>query len=66
MATKTYKTVLGDTKYNTATDPPCRGLLAKASQPAQIGQWQKGIIELVGGNHTTASLVYPKPAWPKS
>ena len=66
MAVKTYKTVLGDTRYNTVNDPPSRGLMSKDSQPAQIGQWQNGVIELVGGNVTTSDLIYPKPAWPKS
>jgi branched-chain amino acid transport system substrate-binding protein len=57
MATSHFKTVLGDTWYT-------NGLLAKEAHPAEIGQWQKGTMELVGGNQTTADLIYPKPAWP--
>jgi ABC-type branched-subunit amino acid transport system substrate-binding protein len=57
MATSHFKTVLGDTWYT-------NGLLAKEAHPAEIGQWQNGTMELVGGNQTTADLIYPKPAWP--
>ena len=57
MATSHFNTVLGDTWYE-------NGLMAKESHPAEIGQWQNGVIELVGGNKTTADLIYPKPAWP--
>jgi branched-chain amino acid transport system substrate-binding protein len=57
MATSHFQTVLGDTYYT-------NGLMAKESHPGEVGQWQNGKIEIVGGNKTTASLVYPKPAWP--
>lgn len=58
MATSHFNTILGDTYYT-------NGLMAKESHPAEIGQWQNGLMELVGGNKTTAPLIYPKPAWPK-
>ncbi len=57
MATSHFNTVLGDTYYT-------GGLMAKESHPGEVGQWQNGKVEVVGGNHTTADLVYPKPAWP--
>ncbi|MBN1366299.1 MAG: amino acid ABC transporter substrate-binding protein [Dehalococcoidales bacterium] len=57
MATSHFQTVLGDTWYE-------NGLMAKESHPGEIGQWQNGVIEIVGGNQTTADLVYPKPPWP--
>ncbi len=57
MATARFNTVLGETYFT-------KGLMAKESHPGEVGQWQKGIVEIVGGNKTTASLIYPKPAWP--
>jgi branched-chain amino acid transport system substrate-binding protein len=57
MANSHFQTVLGDTFYT-------NGLMDKESHPAEIGQWQNGKIELVGGNQTTADLIYPKPPWP--
>jgi branched-chain amino acid transport system substrate-binding protein len=57
MATSHFQTILGDTYYT-------NGLMAKESHPAEVGQWQNGKIELVGGNKTTSQLIYPKPAWP--
>ena len=57
MATSHFQTILGDTWYE-------NGLMAKESHPGEIGQWQNGSIEIVGGNHTTADLIYPKPPWP--
>ncbi len=42
------------------------GLLPEASYLGQIGQWQKGIFEVVDlGKNNTAPFVYPKPPWPK-
>jgi ABC-type branched-subunit amino acid transport system substrate-binding protein len=45
------------------------GLLAKECHPGEIGQWINGKMEIVGAGDwpagkTTASYVYPKPAWP--
>ncbi len=57
MATSHFQTVLGDTFYT-------NGLLDKSAHPAELGQWQNGVIELTGGNQTTAQLIYPKPPWP--
>jgi ABC-type branched-subunit amino acid transport system substrate-binding protein len=57
MATEHFQTVLGDTYF-------VNGLMAKESHPGEVGQWQNGIVEIVGGNKVTAPLIYPKPAWP--
>jgi branched-chain amino acid transport system substrate-binding protein len=57
MATSHFNTILGDTYFT-------NGLMAKESHPGEVGQWQNGIVEVVGGIHTTADLIYPKPAWP--
>jgi ABC-type branched-subunit amino acid transport system substrate-binding protein len=45
------------------------GLMAKESHHGEIGQWQNGIVEVVGGGDwpatiLTSDFVYPKPAWP--
>jgi len=77
MQTNSFNTILSPTtRYTTIDDEksgnaPCRGLLDKAAQPAEIGQWQKQAdgtlkIELIAGNRTTAQALYPKPAWPAS
>jgi branched-chain amino acid transport system substrate-binding protein len=57
MATTHFNTVLGDTYFS-------NGLMAKESHPGEVGQWQNGIVEIVGGNKVTAPLIYPKPNWP--
>jgi branched-chain amino acid transport system substrate-binding protein len=62
MATETFNTILGPTSFK-------GGLMAKESHTGEIGQWQKGICEIVGGGKwpatkITAPFVYPKPAWP--
>jgi branched-chain amino acid transport system substrate-binding protein len=62
MATETFNTMLGPTSYK-------GGLMAKESHNGEIGQWQKGVFEIVGGGKwpatkITAPFVYPKPAWP--
>jgi len=62
LATDKYQTVLGTTWFTTFGGGG--GLLAKECHPGEIGQWQNGIDEIVGGNIPTASFVYPKPAWP--
>jgi ABC-type branched-subunit amino acid transport system substrate-binding protein len=54
MATSHFQTVLGDTFF---TD----GLMAKESHPGEVGQWQNEVVEIIGGNKTTASFIYPKP-----
>jgi ABC-type branched-subunit amino acid transport system substrate-binding protein len=58
MATSHFETVLGDTYFT-------NGLMDKESHPGEVGQWQNGIVEIVGGNQTTSEIIYPKPAWPK-
>jgi len=62
LATEHFNTVLGDTSFTMFGDGG--GLLAKESHPGEIGQWQNGVFEVVGGNITTADFVYPKPPWP--
>ena len=67
FATQHFTTVLGDTYFTTFGDGG--GLMAKESHPGEIGQWQNGIFEVVGGGpwpntKITADFVYPKPAWP--
>jgi branched-chain amino acid transport system substrate-binding protein len=67
IATHTYQTLLGDTYYDMYGDGG--GLLAKETHPGEIGQWQNGTIEIVGGGDWPATVltsewVYPKPAWP--
>ena len=57
MRSSHFNTVLGDTYFT-------NGLMAKESHPGEVGQWQNGIFEVIGGNKTTAQFVYPKPAWP--
>jgi branched-chain amino acid transport system substrate-binding protein len=57
VATQHFNTVLGDTWFT-------NGLLAKEAHPGEVGQWQNGVYEVVGGRQTTAAFVYPKPAWP--
>jgi hypothetical protein len=57
IATQHFTTILGDTWFT-------NGLLAKEAHPGEVGQWQNGVYEVVGGRQTTAEFVYPKPAWP--
>lgn len=41
-------------------------LMAKECHPGEIGQWQKGMFEVVGPkDKATAKFIYPKPPWPK-
>jgi len=67
IATSTFDTVLGPTWFETIGDGG--GLLAKECHPGEIGQWQGGTVEIVGGGDwpatvLTADFVYPKPDWP--
>ncbi len=57
LATRTFNTVVGPFKYD--RDRQFRGHLG------QIGQWQKGVFEVVdpGKNRTAKPIL--KPAWPK-
>jgi len=58
IATSHFQTVLGDVYYTGQ-------LLDKESHPGEVGQWQNGVYEVVGGKKPTAEFIYPKPAWPK-
>ncbi len=67
FATQHFNTVLGDTYFTVFGDGG--GLLAKETHQGEIGQWQNGIFEVVGGGpwpntKITAPFEYPKPAWP--
>jgi branched-chain amino acid transport system substrate-binding protein len=68
FATEHFNTVLGDTSFTVFGNGG--GIMAKESHNAEIGQWQSGIFESVGGGpwpntKLTAPFVYPKPAFPK-
>jgi branched-chain amino acid transport system substrate-binding protein len=67
IATHHFETILGDTWFDIVGNGG--GLLAKETHPGEIGQWQGGIVEIVGGGDwpatkLTSDWVYPKPAWP--
>jgi branched-chain amino acid transport system substrate-binding protein len=69
IATTHFDTILGDTYYNIYGENG-GGLLAKETHPGEIGQWQNGVCEIVGGGNwpavkLTADWIYPKPEWPK-
>ncbi len=76
LAKKKLQTILGETWYtNYAGDWPIGdsgGLLAIASHPGEVGQWQynvhgdgKWVFEVIDiGPNNTASAIYPKPPWP--
>ena len=58
IAKEHFTTVLGDTWFE-------NGLLAKEAHTGEIGQWQKGVFEVIGPkDKATAPMIYPKPAWP--
>ena len=58
LAKEKLQTVLRETWFE-------NGLMAKGCHVGEIGQWINGVFEVVGPkNKATASLVYPKPAWP--
>jgi len=63
LATTKLDTVLGPTWFTMFGNGG--GLMAKETHPGEIGQWQNGVLEIVGGNIATAPFVYPKPPWPK-
>jgi len=59
MAAEKFDTVLGPTWFES-------GRLAPACHPGEIGQWQKGVFEVVAPKEkATAKLMYPKPPWPE-
>jgi branched-chain amino acid transport system substrate-binding protein len=60
MSKETFETALGPTWFE-------GGRLAPACHPGEIGQWQKGVFEVVARKQkTTAKFIYPKPAWPEA
>ena len=63
IATTKLDTVLGPTWFTMFGDGG--GLMAKECHPGEIGQWQNGVVEIIGGNIITAPFVYPKPPFPK-
>ena len=70
VATSHFNTILGDTWYNSKDFGGGGAFLAKECHPGEIGQYQKGEAEIVGGGKwpaakITAPFVYPKPVWPK-
>jgi hypothetical protein len=52
-------TVLGDTWFTVFGNGLGGGLLAYECHPGEIGQWQGGVYETVGGNEPTAGFNYP-------
>jgi len=59
VATKHFETALGDTWFDE------KQRLAEPSHPGEIGQWINGEWEVVlPADKATATIVYPKPAWP--
>ena len=59
MAKETFETALGPTWFE-------EGRLAPECHLGQIGQWQKGVFEVVAPKEkATAVPLVPKPAWPK-
>jgi len=40
------------------------GILAYQCHSGEIGQWQSGYVQIIGGNIPTATIVYPKANWP--
>jgi len=63
IATEKLDTVLGPTWFTTFGGGG--GLMAKECHWGEIGQWQNGVLRVVGPeNRATADYIYPKPAWP--
>jgi branched-chain amino acid transport system substrate-binding protein len=67
IATHHFDTILGDTWFDMHGDGG--GLMAKEVHPGEIGQWQNGTVEIVGGGDwpakvITSDWIYPKPDWP--
>jgi branched-chain amino acid transport system substrate-binding protein len=68
IATHHFQTALiSDFYYEMAGDGG--GLMAKEAHAGEIGQWQNGMVEIVGGGDWPATVLtsewlYPKPPWP--
>jgi branched-chain amino acid transport system substrate-binding protein len=66
MATEKFETTLGTMWWDIFGNGKGGGLLPQACYAGQIGQWQKGIFEVIDiGSKRTAAPIYPKPPWPK-
>lgn len=68
IATHHFHTALIDDLYYVMSGDG-GGLMAKESHAGEIGQWQNGMVEIVGGGDwpntvLTSEWVYPKPPWP--
>ena len=66
IATHHFDTILGDTYFVMSGDGG--GLMARETHPGEIGQWQNGTVEIVGGGDwpnavLTSDWIYPKPDW---
>jgi len=58
LVSEKFNTILGETWFENQ-------MLARECYAGQIGQWQKGIFEVIDpGPKRTAAPIYPKPAWP--
>ena len=66
---KVIRDIMATTKFDTALGPywyDQNQMLAKECHPGEIGQWQKGVFEVIDKSpKRTAKPLYPKPAWPK-
>jgi branched-chain amino acid transport system substrate-binding protein len=66
---KKIRDIMATEKFNTALGPywyDKNRYLAKPCHPGEIGQWQKGVFEVIDpGKKRTAPPEYPKPPWPK-
>jgi branched-chain amino acid transport system substrate-binding protein len=61
-----FQTLIGDTYWDIFGNGKGGGLLPQACYLGQIGQWQKGIFEVIDNDeNNTMPFVYPKPPWPK-
>ncbi len=68
IASSHFDTILGDTYFEMFGESG-GGLLVKETHPGEIGQWQDGTVEIVGGGDwpsvvITSDWLYPKPDWP--
>ena len=64
---KKIRDIIANEKFNTILGPTWfeNQMLARECYAGQIGQWQKGIFEVIDpGPKRTAKPIYPKPAWP--
>ncbi len=68
IASNQFDTILGNTYFEMFGEFG-GGLMVKDTHPGEIGQWQDGTVEIVGGGDwpgvvLTSDWVYPKPDWP--